>query len=362
VKEIDDLQYKFAFDEMVDAIVIADETSARIVDVNKSCCQLLGYGKTELVGHNVSLLFNNNSIDELTKPHPENFMFGNVIPNRNLKTKDGTSIPVDLTISTFGSQSANYVMISVRDIKERLKYEKEIVQMNEELREVNASKDKLFSIIAHDLKNPLMALMGLSEIMFEDGAENSIEETRETASTINKLSKDTYDLLDNLLNWAQVQTRKISAEKKEVHLFNIADKIIDTLGPSARLKKVGLVNSVSPEFVLNADENMIKTIIRNLVANSIKFSLADTHITIRAFSKDGMNTVIVEDQGIGMEESYVANLFKVNILTSRYGTNKEKGTGLGLLLCHEFIRLHNGDIKVISEIGKGSQFIIRLPE
>jgi len=106
---------------------------------------------------------------------------------------------------------------------------------------------------------------------------------------------------------------------------------------------------------------MIKTIIRNLVSNSIKFSLADTNVTINALDSDSMKIIIVEDHGIGMDESIVANLFKTNVHTSRYGTNKEKGTGLGLL-CNEFVKLHEGSIKVISEVGKGSQFIIQLPE
>ena len=362
MKEVDDFQYKSAFDEMVDAVVITDGATAKIVDANKSCCQMLGYKKSELIGEPVSDLFDKNPTLETAAQSKGNFMYGSVLPNRNLKTKKGELVPVDLTISTFSGQSTNYVMVSFRDIKERIKYEKEILLMNKELKEVNASKDKLFSIIAHDLKNPLMAVMGLSEIIYEDTGEISDEEARETANTINKLSKETFDLLENLLSWAQVQTGKINIEKGEVHLSRITSKVYDMLGPSAELKKVELINSIPEDYVLIADENMIKTIVRNLVSNSIKFSLADTQVTIRAFDKDNMKMIIVEDQGIGMEESYAANLFKTQIHDSRYGTNNEKGTGLGLLLCHEFIKLHNGDIKVESEVSKGSRFIISLPE
>jgi len=237
MENVDNLQYKSAFNEMVDAIVIIDGTSGNIVDVNKSCCNLLGYDKTEMIDRHISILFDESSTSELTKLPLRIFMYGNVLPSRNLKSKDGELIPVDLTISTFEEQSKNFVMASLRDIRERIKYENEIFMMNEELREVNASKDKLFSIIAHDLKNPLMALMGLSEILTEDGGEISAQDVKETANEINKLSKDTYDLLDNLLNWAQLQTKKISADKKEINLFNITSKIVDMLRPSAELKK-----------------------------------------------------------------------------------------------------------------------------
>jgi two-component system, sensor histidine kinase and response regulator len=198
--------------------------------------------------------------------------------------------------------------------------------------------------------------------MYEDGNEISAEDARDLANTINKLSKDTYDLLENLLSWAQVQTNNINVLKKEVNLFNVTSKILDILRPSAELKKVELNNLILPGFKLNADENMIKTIIRNLVSNSIKFSLANTKVTVSASDADKVKNIIIEDQGIGMEESYVAGLFKTKLHVSRAGTKNEKGTGLGLLLCHEFIKLHNGEIKVISQVGKGSKFIVQLPE
>jgi PAS domain S-box-containing protein len=362
MKEIDDFQYKSAFNKMVDAIVIIDNSSGQIIDVNKSCCQLLGFDKSELVGERISGLFDQNGPSEKATLLQGNFMYGNVIPNSNLKTKGGESIPVDLTFSTFAEQGANYAMVSLRDTRERVRYENEILLMNEQLKEANSSKDKLFSIIAHDLKNPMAALMGLSGLMFEDGYDISMEEAKRMANDINQLSKDTFDLLDNLLNWAQVQTKRISVEKKEVNLYNVASKIVDMLRPSAELKHVELANLVLPGYMLNADENMIKTIIRNLVSNSIKFSLANTKVSIRAIDTDKMKHIIIEDQGIGMEESYIAGLFKTTIHASRWGTKSEKGTGLGLLICYEFIKLHNGDITVLSEVDKGSTFIVKLPE
>ena len=361
MNDVDDFQYKSAFNKMVDAIVIIDSADGHIVNVNKSCCRLLSYDKSELLGKPISDFFEQQTPTDQPGVDHGNFIYDNVLPHNVLKTKGGESIPVDLTISTFAGQTAHYSMVSLRDTRERVRFEKEILLMNEELKEANTSKDKLFSIIAHDLKGPISTLMGLSEMMFEDGNEVTAEETKDTANTIHKLSKDTFDLLENLLSWAQVQTKRISVTKKEVRLFNVISKIMDVLRPSAGLKHVELVNFVPPDYTVLADENMIKTVIRNLFSNSIKFSSAGTNVTIKAFDEGGKKNIIVEDQGIGMDEQYVASLFKTKIHASRYGTKNEKGTGLGLLLCYEFIKLHNGDITVASEVGKGSKFIVQLP-
>jgi PAS domain S-box-containing protein len=362
MEKLNDLNYKAAINETVDVIIITDGTTRKIVDVNKSCCHLLGYDKSDLIGNHLSVLFDNESTQTELKVPGDICMYGSVLPNRNLRSKHGELIPVDMTINTLEGEWRSYVMTSFRDTRERLCYENKILSINKELQESNASKDKLFSIIAHDLKNPLMALMGLSEIISEDSGEISPEESIELANTINKLSKDTYDLLDNLLNWANIQTKKISVDKKLINFYIIASKILDTLKPSADLKKINLVNNANKDFSIYADENMIKTILRNLISNSIKFSKADSNITISTMYNDNTKSITVEDEGVGMEESYISNLFKTNVQTSRYGTNNEKGTGLGLLLCYEFVKLHNGDIDIKSQLGKGSKFIIRLPE
>ena len=358
----DEFMYEAAFYETVDALIITDGNSGKIVKVNKSCCILLGYKENELIGSQLASFFADRTAgNSVISPQAIN-MFGNVLTNRMLKIKSGGFIPVDMTINTFDGKMSSFVMTTLRDARERLKYENEILKKNKELKDTNDSKDKLFSIIAHDLKNPLMALMGLSELMIEDFNDVSDETKSEMFNTINRLSKETYDLLDNLLNWAQVQTNKTTIDAREINLCDIVLKVINMLHPSAELKKIKLVNAVPADYVLVADENMIKTIIRNLVSNSIKFSNADSNITIKAMLVEKMNTIIVEDHGLGMEENVAANLFKSVITSSRPGTNNEKGTGLGLMLCYEFVKLHKGDIKVISEPGKGSQFIIRLPK
>jgi PAS domain S-box-containing protein len=357
-----ELLFASAFNETLDALIITDGSTGKIVKVNKSCCSLFGYTEQELIGNHLNTFFAERSAVNL-EVSPQNVnMFGDVLINRILKTKSSGYIPVDMTINTFDNKLSNYVMTTLRDARERLKYEAELIRKNKELNESNISKDKLFSIIAHDLKNPLMALMGLSELMIEDHKEVSDKEVGEMFNTINRLSKETYDLLDNLLNWAQVQTKKLQIDPIEFNLFEMVDRVLNMLNPSAELKKIKLINAVPSDYRLRADENMIKTIIRNLVSNSIKFSFADSSITVKAFIFENMNSIVIEDHGLGMDKNISANLFTPGFIFSQPGTNNEKGTGLGLMLCYEFVKLHDGKINVISEPGKGSQFIVRLPK
>jgi PAS domain S-box-containing protein len=357
-----DFRYKAIFDETVEAIIITDGSSEKIVDINKAGCELFAAEKEELIGDFLYNFLKGNPWVKNPKSPSEITMFGNVLSNKIIKSKTGELTPVDLTINTFSDNEDNYVMTSLRDVSERFKYENEILKMNEELNKTNASKDKLFSIIAHDLKNPISALIGLSEMMTSESETVSSKEVIEFSGMIQSLSKNTYELLENLLNWSRIQTKNIAIDKGNFELKNLVDKIIDVLKPSADLKKINFENLVKPGFIIYADENMISTVIRNFISNSIKFSPNNSTISIAGNENDNKWDISVKDNGIGMDESYIADLFKIDVNTSRYGTNKEKGTGLGLLLCSEFVKLHNGNILVNSKINQGSEFIIQLPK
>lgn len=356
-----DFKYKGIFDETVDGLIISDGFSEKILDVNKSACSLIGYEKDLLIGNRISDYFEKDNIPlqeftgQLVLPEC-------VFSERKLKTNSGQSIPVDVNFNTICDGESNYIMTTLRDIRERLEYENEIIQMDEKLDRTNAGKDKLFSIIAHDLKNPMMALMGLSEILADDTEEISLEEITEFSGMIRDLSKNTYELLENLLNWSKLQTKDIELEKSEFSLVSLINKIINVLKPSAELKKVGIINKIEKGFTIIADEGMINTVIRNLISNSIKFSSAKKNITINADEDSEKWYIHVIDEGMGMDEKYIENIFRIDTHTSRSGTNKEKGTGLGLILCSEFIKLHGGEINVLSEVDKGTEFIIQLPK
>lgn len=354
--------YKPIFEETVEAIIITDGLSEKIIDINKAGCVLFGGSKKELIGDYIYNFLRDGNFVESPNSISQITMFGSVLTNKMIKTKSGQLIPVDMTINTLSDDSGNYVMTTFRDVTEKINYEERIITMNRELELSNASKDKFFSIIAHDLRNPVSALICFSDLITNNKEDVTEDETRQFLDMIKNISKTTYELLDNLLNWAGVQTKKIEIQKSIFDLNLLVEKICEVIKPAADLKKVNIINTVAPGFQIFADENMINTIIRNLVSNSIKFSPKNSRITIKAGQNNNQYSIAVIDEGVGMEENYIKDLFKIDIYTSRKGTNNESGTGLGLILCNEFVKLHNGNIEVKSEINKGSEFIIQIPK
>jgi PAS domain S-box-containing protein len=360
VKEI--FSYEAVFNETVDGLFITDGISGKIIDVNKSGFRLLGYEKNELIGQNLIKILEGDNPTEI-EVNPNQFtMYDDVLSNKKIKTKTGKIIHVDMIINTFSDLTGNYVFTSLRDVSARIEYENKIISINDELRKSNASKDKFFSIIAHDLKNPISAIIGLSEIVTDKEENIDKDEANKYLEMIKNLSQSTNELLENLLNWSRIQTKNIETQKKHFNLSEIVNKIINILKPSAQLKNILLISSVDENCKIFADCDMINTIIRNLVSNSIKFSLNYSNITIYEKSDGNYWYISVSDEGVGMEESYVANLFNNEVHTSRQGTNKEKGTGIGLLLCNEFAKLNGGIIEVDSILNEGTTFTIKLPK
>ncbi len=353
--------YKVVFDEIVDTLLITDGTNGQIIDVSSSVTSLLGYDKHELIGEHFSIMFTQEEKDEISSLRDLN-VFGSIVTERKLKAKDNSVVHVDMTINTLSENGKTYVLTSLRDISDKLKYEREIRRMNEELKVLNASKDKLFSIIAHDLKNPLMALMGFSDMMIEDSKTISPDEIEDLSTTINQLSKDTHSLLENLLTWARVQTESCRFERTKFLVAQEVDGLFTLLTHAADLKKISLINNVPDDLYLNADINMIITVIRNLISNAIKFSNENKKITVSAERKDNLTRINVSDEGIGIEPESIDNLFRIDVQTSTTGTKGEKGTGLGLILCNEFVNLHKGTISVRSELNKGTEFLIDIPD
>lgn len=352
-------KYKSAFNESLDAIIITDGETGKIIDANNACINILGYDKNELLGRHYLLLYDNSSAAPANYEN-EIQMFGPVVTAKNIKTRKGEIIPMDLTISTMEFAGHNFVLSAFRDARERIAYETKINKYNIELRELNASKDKFFSIIAHDLKSPLTAVMGYSEILSQESDEISREEIVNYSSAINRVSKELAELLENLLHWSRIQTGRMDFDPDKFNLHNLVDNILKLLSPAANLKNVQLINIIDKDITIYADENMINTVIRNLISNSIKFTETGQVTITNELTNDHIK-IIVQDSGIGMCEDTLAKLFSIDKSKSRPGTQNEKGTGLGLILSQEFIKKHNGNITAASQVGKGSRFTITLP-
>lgn len=353
-------KYKSAFNEAVDAIIISDGASGKIIDANDSCAALLGYSINEIIGRHYLFLFDNSNPAQSVFSVDKIKMFDS-ITIKNLKTKNGKIVPVELVTNTFQVFNNNLIMTSFRDASERIEYEKKIKKYALKLKESNTSKDKLFSIIAHDLKNSLSALMNYSEILTEDSIDGDMENIEETSMHIKSISKEVFEMLENLLNWSRMQTGKIELTKSKLNIYLLIEKLRRSFHFYAELKEVEVINSLERGLYLYTSEFIISTLLRNLISNGIKFTPHNGYVKISSSVSKKYVDIIIEDSGIGMSKGLVDKLFKIDYSVSRKGTDNESGTGLGLILCNEFIKKIGGNILVQSQESKGSKFIVRLP-
>lgn len=248
-----------------------------------------------------------------------------------------------------------------RDITSSKIAEEKLAKYSQELNELNASKDKLFSIIAHDLRSPFGPLLGLSEILDVDYDSLSTEDIKEYNHEINRALKNEYGLLEDLLNWSRMETGKITITRSDLNLFEKVNKVTDLMNANAKNKNISLINKVYNDPVVFADADMLHSIVQNLLSNAIKFTRPGGSISISSKDAGDFVEVTIEDNGIGIKEEDIKNIFGLNCFTT-YGTNKEKGTGLGLLICKEMVEKNGGTIRVESVYGKGSKFIFTLPK
>lgn len=281
----------------------------------------------------------------------------------------GKSAPEDI-IKGFQVGGADYITKPFRaeEVLVRLKTQikithssKIIKQQNKKLLELNATKDKFFSIVAHDLKNPFNALLGFSDILINDYDELSEDEKRDFISEMGKVSQFSYNLLENLLEWSRSQTGSLEFHPTQVDLFELVEEEKMLLGAGAKKKKITIVSEMSDGDYVFADRNMVKTILRNLISNAIKFTDKDGTIRVFRESDNEHMTIGVQDTGVGMDEVTQNKIFKIGESHSTIGTQEERGTGLGLILCREFVEKHDGKIWVESELQKGSVFYFTLP-
>jgi len=236
-----------------------------------------------------------------------------------------------------------------------------IEKSEQELRLLNASKNKFFSIIAHDLKNPLHTILGYSYLMHKDYDRFKSDERRKFASDIYHSTNNIFRLLQNLLEWSRSQTGNLNFSPAVVDYQRILDNSLSVLRSLADQKNIIIKTGNDPELKLFADPLMIETVMRNLINNAIKFTPEGGQIEVSAKEVDGQILISVSDTGIGISEEETQNLFRIDSKIKRKGTNNEDGSGLGLILCHEFVNKHNGQIWVESTLGKGSEFIFNIP-
>ena len=237
-----------------------------------------------------------------------------------------------------------------------------IVKKNEiELTKLNHTKDKFFSIIAHDLKSPFNAILGFTKLLYEDYNDYTDEERLRIIKLLHISSHNTFELIENLLEWSRIQQGQIVIKKETSSLRCLIDDSIKLFINNAVQKRIVIENNVEHNITICTDTYSIKTIIRNLFVNAVKFTDHEGCITINAKQLENNTEFSISDTGVGMSSEKISKLFRINEDISTYGTDNEKGTGLGLILCKELINEINGKIWVESQLGKGTIFRIAIP-
>ncbi len=239
---------------------------------------------------------------------------------------------------------------------------KQLAESEKKLKELNASKDKLFSIIAHDIKGPFQPLLGISEILVEEKNSLKEEDKDRFIREIHELLKKQFKLVDNILDWARVQTGKQQFKPVKINSFEKVNEVINVLNANAANKNISISNNVENNTFVFADSYMLHSILQNLISNAIKFTNQDGNITISSCSKNGCYEIIVADNGVGINDEDLEKIFRIDTQHTTPGTENEKGTGLGLIICKEMLEKNNGEIRVESKLGIGSKFIFTLPK
>jgi len=363
-------------DCFVDSIYILDSDGV-FLEANKGASQLYGYNREEMIGQTPEFFSAPGKNDLMqTMQYVQNACNGESQKFEwwGLK-KNGEIFPKEIVLSPANIKGRNLVIAVCRDITERNKIEQELLKSNQELQETNVSKDKFFSILAHDLKNPFQGLLGFIDLLYEDLEELTTDQIKEYLFNVRSASYHTYNLLENLLDWSRIQSGKMPFTPTIFDISDEIDSIINVLQSNATRKEIRLVNEVSEHTMVEADRNMIHSVVQNLITNSIKFSNTQGKVTIRSrqpknLSKNPATTesaekqwleISVSDNGIGIPDELLPKLFRLNGQFSQSGTANEPGTGLGLVLCREMVEKNGGKIWAESIPDQGATFIFTLP-
>lgn len=237
----------------------------------------------------------------------------------------------------------------------------QIKQLNQELQKSNADKDRFISILGHDLRNPFNSMLGLLDILTEEREELQKEQTWEFLQSIREVARNTYNMLEDLLEWGRFQTGRMSFKPMEYSFKDICNEVVKQVTAQAQAKGVTIHCKSHDNLMVFADHKMLRTIMRNLLSNAVKFSHPGGEVMVNAVAETDKTIISVSDNGVGIEPGVKKKLFVITEIVTTKGTQDEKGSGMGLILCKEFVGMHGGTIWVESEAGKGSTFSFTLP-
>ncbi len=379
-----------ALENINECVAITDSRN-KILFTNRALLKVYGYTRDELRNKDISVLYSKQNTGPGAAAESNPAIREGWSGETLHRTKSGAELMVRVSNSAVYNENGEKIaLVSVaEDITERKKTEEEIRRYIEELQvskdlleenaeelielnaklyesekqliELNNNKDKFFSIISHDLRSPFNSLVGLSDILVNDIDSLSNEEVKYFSRNIYDASKGVLNLVDRLLEWSRLQTGKIHFAPKTVSLYKLVNEISEVLKGNTIKKNIDLRNEVRENTFIFADEDMLTSILQNLISNALKFTGINGHIKIFDRDADNFIEVYVRDDGIGMTDDAAGKLFHIETSTTTLGTAHEKGTGLGLILCKELVEKNNGKIRVKSLAGKGTTFIFSVP-
>ncbi len=363
----------------------AKDINNKYTFVNKTMCDrlLISNNINEPIGK-TDLFFARRE----RKAHPENpewHTFGEICADTDVQAIHGKG---SKQFDEFGNVQGKFLFLDVhkapirdengnltgvagtaRDVTHTKKLEEEklialesLKKSEENLQRINAEKDKFFSIIAHDLRGPLSGFMGLTQIMAEELPNLKTSDIQEMALSMMNSSETLYRLLENLLHWARIQQGTFPFNPEVIPLLPCVSESINLMLGLSKNKGIEIVNTIPEKLTVYADINILQTILRNLISNAIKFTPIGGKVSLSAKeNRDNKVEITIKDTGIGMSQTIIGNLFRLDVQTNREGTKGEPSTGLGLILCKEFVEIHGGSIWVESEVEKGSEFTFTIP-
>ncbi len=343
--------------------IIISDLEGKIVYANPKAVETTGYSLEELLGQNPRVLKSGETDQQEYKQLWENISTGKQWSGTfHNKKKDGTLYWESSSISPIMDSTGriiNYVAVK-EDITEKKRINDDLIDSEAKLKAANQTKDKLFSIIGHDLRSSIGSFGPILELLTDEG---NLDET-EKSVLLNALlqgSRTAYNLLENLLSWASGQSGRISLEPAYFNIKEVIDSNIDLLSSSSLQKSISLSVNSRENVSVFADRNSIDLVVRNLISNAIKFTSERGSITINLLDAGDFVEVEIADSGVGIKKEVAENLFASNSFYTTLGTNFEKGSGLGLVLCKDFVEKNGGSIRVESVVGKGSRFTFSIP-
>ncbi|SDL87437.1 PAS domain-containing sensor histidine kinase [Kriegella aquimaris] len=346
---------------MGDSVFVKDDQS-RLLLVNDAFCEIFGLPRSEIIGRTLAEQVSPEERESFLKIDGQVLEDGIENINEETLTVGNQTRIISTRKSRFIDGNGNKFLVGViRDITAHKKTRKDLEESEAKFKELNATKDKLFSIIGHDLRNPFNNILVLSELLTDSLKMVDPTTCKQYIELINSTAKNTLLLLENLMGWAQTQTGQIQYYSEKINLSNTIEEIVKLSNSIAATKKISLNHVESETIEIYSDEKLLKTVLRNLISNAIKFTHPGGNIDIILASQPNQIEICISDNGVGMDEETSNKLFTANTKSTSKGTANEKGTGFGLILCKEFVEKLGGTIWVESELDKGSNFKFTLP-